>query len=94
MSLISLKNFRWCTSFEKLLPHPGASVQPVLHDANELLVRELVIVIHVKDLEDSVDQVACQLETCGHIYCSRKLIWQGTKTNIVYLTEKGDHMCR
>lgn len=57
------------------VPHPSPPVQPVLHYADELLVGELVIVIHVKDLEDGVHEVPCQLQPSGHIHRSCKLIW-------------------
>lgn len=55
--------------------HPGSPVQPVLHYSNELLVGELVIVINIKDLEDGVYKMTCQLQPSGHIHRSRKLIW-------------------
>lgn len=32
-------------------------MQAVLHDSNELLVAKLVIVVHIKNLEDSVHKV-------------------------------------
>lgn len=55
-------------------PHPRSSVQPVLHDADELLVGQLVVVIHVEDLEDGVDEVPRQLQARGHVHGSSKLI--------------------
>ncbi|TNN45527.1 hypothetical protein EYF80_044279 [Liparis tanakae] len=57
------------------VPYPCSPVQPVLHDADELLVGELVVVIHVKDLEDGVHKVPRQLQPSGHIHRSCKLIW-------------------
>lgn len=39
------------------LSHPSPPVEPIFHDANELLVAELVVVVHVEDLEDGVYQV-------------------------------------
>lgn len=61
--------------FKSTVSHPGSSVQPVLHDSDELLVGQLVIVIHIEDLEDGVHEVACQLQPSGHIHRSRKLVW-------------------
>jgi len=55
------------------ITHPTA-VQPVLHDADELLVGQLVVVVHVEDLEDGVDQVARQLQARGHEHGPGKLI--------------------
>lgn len=57
-----------------LLSHPVAAVQPVLHDADELLVAEFVVSILVEDLEDGVDQVAGQLDVCSHVDSAGKLI--------------------
>lgn len=48
------------------LSHPGAAVQPVLHDANELPVAEFIVVVLVEDPEDSGDQVGGQLDASGH----------------------------
>lgn len=42
-------------------------MQPLLHDADELLVAELVVAVLVKDLEDCVDQVVGQLDARGHV---------------------------
>lgn len=47
--------------------HPVAAVQPLLHDADELLVAELVVTVLVEDLEDRVDQVVGQLDARGHV---------------------------
>lgn len=47
--------------------HPVAAMQPLLHDADELLVAELVVAVLVEDLEDRVDQVVGQLDACGHV---------------------------
>lgn len=55
-------------------PHPRSTVQPVLHDADELLVGQLVVMIHVKDLKDGVDEVSRQLQSRSHVHGSRKLI--------------------
>lgn len=54
--------------------HPASTIQPVLHDANKLLVTELLIMIHVKNLENGVDQVTSQFQACGHIHCTSKLV--------------------
>lgn len=54
--------------------HPVAAVQPVLHDADELLLAEFTVVILVEDLEDRVDQVAGQLDPRGHVDSSGKLL--------------------
>lgn len=56
------------------ITHPASTVQPVLHDANKLLVTELIVMIHIKNLEDGVDQVTSQFQACGHIHCPSKLI--------------------
>lgn len=64
---------------KKEVLYPGSPVQPVLHDTNELFVGQLVIVIDIEDLEDGVYKVTCQLEPCGHIHRSGKLIYQGRK---------------
>lgn len=61
--------FKW-----SLLPHPSAAVQPVLHDTDELLVAEFIVVVLVKDLEDCVDQVASELDSRSHVDCPGKLI--------------------
>ncbi len=49
-------------------------MQPALHYPNELLVAQLVIMVHIKDLEDSVHKVSCQLQASGHIDRTCKLI--------------------
>ena len=49
-------------------------MQTVLHDTDELLVTQLVVVVLIKDLEDCVDQMASQLEASGYVDCTRKLI--------------------
>lgn len=54
--------------------HPAAAVQPLLHDADELLVAQLVVVILVKDLEDGVDQVSGEFDPRGHVNSSGKLL--------------------
>ena len=55
-------------------------MQPFLHDADELLVAELIIVILVKDPEDCVHQVVGQLDVCGHIDSTAKLLCERRKT--------------
>lgn len=57
-----------------LLSHPVSAVQPVLHDADELLVAEFIITIFVEDLEDCVDQVAGQLDARGNVDSAGKLL--------------------
>lgn len=59
-----------------VLPHPVTTVQPLLHDADELLVAEFIVTILVEDLEDCVDQVVGQLDARSHVHCTRKLIWE------------------
>lgn len=54
--------------------HPVAAVQPLLHDADELLVAELVVAVLVEDLEDRVDQVVGQLDARGHVDGAGELI--------------------
>lgn len=54
--------------------HPVAAVQPLLHDANELLVAELVVAVLVEDLEDGVDQVVGQLDVRGHVDGAGELV--------------------
>lgn len=49
-------------------------MQPVLHDADELLVAEFVVVVLVEDLEDRVDQVAGQRDACSHVHCPGELV--------------------
>jgi len=51
-------------------------VQTVLHYTNELFVTELIIVIHIKYLENGVDQVTGQFKACCDIHRSSKLIWK------------------
>lgn len=57
-----------------LLSHPVGAVQPVLHDADELLVAEFIITIFVEDLKECVDQVAGQLDARGHVDGAGKLL--------------------
>lgn len=54
--------------------HPVPALQPILHDANELLVAEFIVAILVEDLEDGVDQVAGQLDVCSHVDSAGKLL--------------------
>lgn len=56
------------------LSHPVPALQPILHDANELLVAEFIVAILVEDLEDGVDQVAGQLDVCSHVDSAGKLL--------------------
>lgn len=56
------------------LSYPGSPVQPVFHDSDELLIGELVIMINIKDFEDGVNEVPCQLLPRGHVHRSRKLV--------------------
>lgn len=49
-------------------------MQPVLHDADELLVAEFTVVILVEDLEDRVDQVVGQLDARSHVDRTGKLL--------------------
>lgn len=75
-------SFCSCSLFQGLVllylwpPHLRSSVQPVLHDTNELLVGQLVVVIHVEDLEDGVDEVSRQLQPRSHVHSSNKLVCQ------------------
>lgn len=65
---------------------PGPPVQPVLHDADEFLVGKLIVVIYIKNLEDGVYKVTCQLQPSGYIYCSCKLILSnGARCKIIHL---------
>lgn len=65
-------------------------MQPVLHNADELLVAQLVVVVHVKDLEDGVDQVTCQLQARGHVHSPPKLILaNGATGKVVHLHGDG-----
>lgn len=52
---------------EVVLSHPVTTVQPVLHDADELLVAEFIVTILIEDLEDCVDQVVGQVDARSHI---------------------------
>lgn len=61
--------------FRPVPPHLAAAVQPLLHDADELLVAEFIVAVLVEDLEDRVDQVAAQRDARGHIYGAGKLLW-------------------
>lgn len=61
-------------AFKKALPHPVTAVQPLLHDADELLVTQLVVTILVEDLEDRVDQVVSQLDARSHVDRTPKLL--------------------
>lgn len=49
-------------------------MQPLLHDADELLVAELVVAVLVEDFEDRVDQVVRQLDARGHVDGAGELI--------------------
>lgn len=55
--------------------HPVAAVQPLLHDADELLVAELVVTVLVEDLEDRVDKVVRQVDAGGHVDGAGELLW-------------------
>jgi len=55
-------------------------VQPLLHDADELLVAEFVVAVLVEDLEDRVDQVAAQLDARGHVDSAGELLWEGKQS--------------
>lgn len=54
--------------------YPGSPVQAVFHYSNEFLIGELVIMINIKDFENGVNKVTCELLPRGHVHCSRKLI--------------------
>ncbi len=51
------------------LSYPASTVQPVLRDTEELFVTELIIMIHIKYLEDGVNEVTGQLKACCNIQC-------------------------
>lgn len=57
-----------------MLPHPVATVQPLLHDADELFVAEFIVTILVEDLEDCVDQVLGQFDVRSHVDRTGKLL--------------------
>lgn len=59
---------------EVVLSHAVTTVQPLLHDADELLVAEFVVTILVEDLEDCVDQVVGQLDARSHVDRAGKLL--------------------
>lgn len=63
-----------------MLPHPVATVQPLLHYADKLLVAEFIVTILVKDLEDSIDQVLGQFDVRSHVDRTGKLLWE-TRTD-------------
>lgn len=54
-----------------------STVHPILHDGDELLVREQPIAVLVEDGKHGVDQVRVQLGTGANFHRSGKLIWQG-----------------
>lgn len=57
-------------------PHLQASQHPVLHHAEEFLVAETVVSVHVKQLEDGVQDVVRQVMACGDLHRSLELGWR------------------
>ena len=57
-----------------MMSYPITTVQPLLHDADELLMTEFIVMILVKDLEDGVDQVLGELDARSHVDSPGKLI--------------------